>query len=160
MMLAGERTRQYLAVSAFFMFMSLPISYLLQAPVAGNFLPGLGLGALGLAIKMVVLNVAAVNTLLYVLARGHGWSYRLGYQAYGLILALSAGFTAKWLALFAVSTLGFPGVPSLVVQIVSSLPLYALILSGTIYFAPSLAGLTQVEFAELRDKLRRIMGRG
>ncbi|MFH1618674.1 MAG: lipopolysaccharide biosynthesis protein, partial [bacterium] len=47
MLLAGERTKQYLTVSAGFMLLSLPISYLMQAPSEGLLVPGLNLGAVG-----------------------------------------------------------------------------------------------------------------
>ena len=95
MMLAGERTKQYLAVSGLFMLISLPISYLIQAPSEGVLVPGLNLGALGMAAKMVVLNICAVNVMLWVIARDHGWKFDYVYQIAGLGAMLIIGYLTK-----------------------------------------------------------------
>jgi len=95
MLLAGERTKQYLTVSAIFMLISLPISYLLQAPAEGMLVPGLNLGAVGMAVKMVGLNVISVNVLLWVIARNYGWKFDFLYQVVGLGAMLLGGYLAK-----------------------------------------------------------------
>ena len=153
MMFAGERTKQYLAVSAFFMLLSLPVSYLLQAPVGAVFLPGLGLGALGLALKMVLLNIACVNVMLWVVARNNGWKFEWAYQAGGLALALAGGYLARGAAAAV-----FPGhateawtglLPALAV----SGTLYAAFVGWAFWLRPGLIGRTR---SELRDDLGKL----
>ncbi|WP_186434390.1 lipopolysaccharide biosynthesis protein [Lutibacter sp. Hel_I_33_5] len=59
---ASGDTKLYSKIGLIFMFVGLPISYFVIAPV--NFL-GLNAGAIGLAIKFVVLQFIAVNVQLY-----------------------------------------------------------------------------------------------
>lgn len=153
MMLAGERTKQYLRVSAFFMFLSLPLSYLLQARSEGLF-PGLGLGALGLALKMVVLNVASVNVMLWVVARNNGWRFKWAYQAAGLGLALGAGYTAKAIILPLFAGYAPDGAASLGFPMAVSGVIYCGLISGALWLFPGLAGLNKAELLENVSRLR------
>jgi len=95
MLLAGERTKQYMAISVAAMLVSLPVSYLLQAPAHGLPVPGLGLGAMGMALKMVGLNIISVNALLWVITRNQGWKFDYLYQIAGPGAMLAAGFAVR-----------------------------------------------------------------
>ena len=67
LMYATEHTFAYSIISSIFMLLSIFISYILLAPET-FFLPGLNLGALGLSIKVVILNILSVIyfVLLYI----------------------------------------------------------------------------------------------
>ena len=153
MLLAGEKTKQYLVVSAVFMMVSLPVSYLLQAPAAGYVLPGLGLGALGLALKMVVLNIVVVNVMLWVLARNNGWKFEWGYQVAGLALPLGAGYLVKGAATAFFGGYVAASWAGLLPAFAVSGALYALLVSGGVWVRPGFIGLTR---DEMRADLLRL----
>ncbi|MDD2806178.1 MAG: lipopolysaccharide biosynthesis protein [Elusimicrobiales bacterium] len=97
LLLAVEKTRQYFYISLAVMLFSFPAAYFLLAPPAWA-VPGLGLGAIGLALKMVLVNIVSVNLILWVIAKNCGWDYEWFYQAAGLALAVGLGAAVKFLA--------------------------------------------------------------
>jgi O-antigen/teichoic acid export membrane protein len=62
--LATERTKLYKNIAILTMALSMPITYLFLAPKS-FLIPGLQAGALGLAVKMVSINIITTNILLY-----------------------------------------------------------------------------------------------
>lgn len=98
MLLASGKTYSYLFISGAFMLVSLPISYMVQAPVSDAFIPGFELGAVGMAVKMVVLNIASVNVMAYVVARHCKIKYEWLYQVVGIGGAVAIGFASKTVA--------------------------------------------------------------
>lgn len=153
MLLAAERTRLYLFVSVAIMVANFPVTYFLLAQ-PGAAVPGLGLGAMGMACKMVFLNMIAVNGIFLLLARAYGWKFEWAWQAAGLGLALAAGALAKLAA-------------GLVFAAPEAAPRLALLppflLSGALYLGamflllrafPGLAGLAREEFDWYLAKLR------
>jgi len=64
LLIATGQTGLYSRIGIFCTIASIPVTYFLMAPQS-FFLPGLGLGATGLAIKMVAVNVVGTNIQLY-----------------------------------------------------------------------------------------------
>ena len=95
MFMACGRTRAYMKIGILGMVVSIPASYYVLAPIAQGVLSGMALGALGLAIKMVVISVIFVNIQAWMIARFHGWEYEWKYQALGVTLLLGLGYLAK-----------------------------------------------------------------
>lgn len=95
MFMACERTSPYMKLTVLGMLVSLPVTYFLLASPDEWLIAGLGLGALGLAIKMLVMNVLLVNIQSWVLARFHGWDYEWSYQVVGVFSLLALGFLTK-----------------------------------------------------------------
>jgi hypothetical protein len=54
-------------------------------------IPGLGLGSVGLALKMVILQFITINFSIWWLSRKQGWSFDFSYQLIGLGLFLLLG---------------------------------------------------------------------
>jgi O-antigen/teichoic acid export membrane protein len=104
MYLAQAQTRVYSIISIIFMFVSIPISIIVQMPASGYILPGLGMGALGMASKAVILNIVVVNILSWFLARQNGWKFQYLYQLVIVIPLIIFGYLSKYLVihLFAV----------------------------------------------------------
>ena len=88
---AMAKTRLYMIFTVLTVAAALPLGYLVLAP-ASALVPGLGLGSLGLAVKMVVLQAVLVNLQGAAIARGEGWRWPLAHQFLSpcLLLALSA----------------------------------------------------------------------
>ncbi len=87
---ASEDTHTYATIGIVMMVVSIPLTYLLLAPPVASF-PGAGLGAIGLALKMVVLQLIVVNVQAWFIARRHGWKLDISHQVASLVglLALS-----------------------------------------------------------------------
>lgn len=74
MFLALELTRARTVIGLFFALVSLPLTYFMLAPSTSN-LPGMDLGASGLALKMLLLIVINVNVSGYWIARVMNWTF-------------------------------------------------------------------------------------
>lgn len=95
MLLATGKTHQYMVLSMGIMLASIPLSYFMLAPANGGILSGLGLGASGIALKMVVLGIVSVNIQAWVIARSHGWRLDWVFQLVGIPLMIGLGYFAK-----------------------------------------------------------------
>lgn len=99
MFMATNRTRTYMKFGITMMIVSLPISYLVQAPRAAvGWVPGLELGAIGMALKTVILTVIFVNAQVWVIARQNSWKFDWVFQAVGIGLLIATGYFVKFIA--------------------------------------------------------------
>lgn len=141
---ATSETATFSKVTVVFTVISLMLSYFLQAPADSMIIPGLGLGAIGLAIKTVGLNIVSVNTLGWLMARHQKWRYEWGYQVIGLGLSLLLGIGAKRLVL-----LVWHGSPVTIAALTGPLLIAGFMVAvgqaAVIYFYPQLIGLTRLE---------------
>lgn len=156
MLLAGERTGQYLKVSAFFMLLSLPVSYLLQAPSSG-IIPGLGLGALGMAVKMVLLNILSVNVILWMIAKHHNWDFEYSYQLVGLLGTAVFGCLVKLCVMPLFETAAATGWNALLLPFIVSWTLYTGIFITLVWRMPWVIGFEKGELAAYMAKMRTWM---
>lgn len=153
MFMACERTREYMIIALAGQLLSLPVSYFMLAP-AGAALPGLALGAYGLALKMVGMNVVLANVQAWMIARFSGWKYRWAYQVAGIMVVLVLGYAAREAAVLIIPAAG---------DVEHKLPFIAgLALSGSIYalgllvflwLTPRVAGIEPEELRALLAKL-------
>ena len=98
LLMATGHTQAYMKLSVAGLLVSMPVSYFLLAPAEGApWLPGLGLGAMGLSAKIVFLNVLLSNLQAWIVCRLIGARYEWAYQAVGVGLLLAIGFVAKTL---------------------------------------------------------------
>ena len=88
---ALEATRAYVKISIITMIVSLIAVYFLLAP-PDSVIPGLGLGATGVALKMVVIHFISSNVCIWWLMREFGWTFDINYQIIGLIFFITGGF--------------------------------------------------------------------
>jgi len=80
------------------------VTYFTLAPGTAA-LPGLGLGAVGLALKMVVLNIVSVSLLAYIIARENGWKAEYVYQVVVFSVLFTLGWASKLLSREVLTTL-------------------------------------------------------
>ena len=102
MLYATEQSRAQAIIGVAFMLCSIVVAYFVLAPPTA-LVPGMGLGATGLAVKMVGMAVLQVAALTWWTARVNGWPVDWGHHLIGISLPLSAGFLSRWfgeLALF------------------------------------------------------------
>lgn len=77
--------------------LSLPIAYVLLAPRSAV-VPGLDLGATGMSLKMLAINVLAVNLSAFAIARRLGTTYDWGHQVTIVALLLALAFGCRVMA--------------------------------------------------------------
>ena len=154
MFMAIGHTKKYVALSITMMFLSLPLSYFSMAPTSGMLIPGLGLGAFGLACYMVLFNMFGVNLQAWVIARSGGWKFDWLYQAVGIPLMLGLGYSAKKLVelLWNLDGVGLTG---LIFPIVFACFAYAILVLSMVWLLPWLIGMEREEIHGLLRKLRR-----
>lgn len=157
-LLAGGHSGIYTALGIIFPLVNLPITYLVQAPAASNFIPGFELGAMGMAVKTVVLNIISVNIQAWLISRRYGWPMEWGYQIYSLLSMMALGYAAKTLTMAGMSIFDLTTVPRLWSMIIGGL-VFAPAALTLIWTCPKLAGLDRSEIQQFwaRIKPRQIM---
>lgn len=152
-LLATGQTRTYLWVSAGMMLLSIPVSLALLAPGSGGPIAGLGLGATGLALKLVGLNILGTNLQSFAIARQNGWSFDWLYQPTIIALMIAFGFSSWWLSnwMIPATSTAIQGV------LLKALLCVALHSAMTLIFllkAPQLAGLDSLELTTFCQRIK------
>jgi O-antigen/teichoic acid export membrane protein len=133
-LLATGRTMLSLIVSLASVIISLPVSYLTLASPQ-SFVPGLGLGASGLALKSVVVQALLVNLQGYLICRINSWKYHFWYQIFVPVVLLSFGYFCYFLM-----PVG-NGVVRLCVDLLLATVLFVLLAGWFLYRLPEVVGL-------------------
>jgi O-antigen/teichoic acid export membrane protein len=136
LMTATDRTREYGGISMFHSILGLPVTYFVLAPETYW---GLNLGATGLAIKLVVLQVIAVNIQLWYNTRQLGLEMRnlVGHQVLVVMLFLVFATIGKIIvgASFGIG----------IVALLASGILYFMFVVTIIFIFPSLISMSRLE---------------
>jgi len=149
---ATARTGLYSKIGVIVMLVSIPVTYFVLASGSAP-IPGLGLGSVGLALKMVIFQVVGVNVLGFFICRLSGWKFDFLYQ-FGIIgLLLAVSFAVKAALNWIIGTADVP-FHSLVVM-GASVPVYILAVGMIVYLFPPLSGL---ERGQVEDIIHRIKG--
>ena len=148
MFLAGGHTKKYMLVNMGNMLASFALSYLLLAPPTGVLVPGLGMGAMGIATKMVLLAMIFANIQVWVVARFSGWKFDWVYQIVGIPLMLGLGYLIKMLTGLLWNLEGI-GKMQLIVPVIFSGCTYAVLVVLSIWLFPWLLGIKKEEIKNL-----------
>ena len=154
MFLASGHTKKYVVLSIATMLVTLPVAYFCLAPTEGMLIPGLGLGAIGMACYMVLTNIAAVNVQAWVISRHNGWRFDWLYQVIGIPMILGAGYFAKTVVGL-VWNLDGSTMAGLVVPVMLSCLVYVVIAILLVWFFPWLAGIEREGIRHMFSKLRK-----
>jgi len=140
MLMASSNTKIRLLISWISMSISIPVSYFVQAS-PDALIPGFGLGAEGMAWKMVLLNTVWANLTVWLISRHYDWKFDWLYQVVGLATFLFLG----WFSFEIISALDGMVSLGLILKACITLLLY-LVLSGLVILAlPWLLGMTKEE---------------
>lgn len=156
MFMAGGHTRAYMVLSICIMVFTLPLSYLSVAPTQGVLIPGLGLGALGMASYMVCSSIISVNIQAWVLAKHYEWKFDWLYQVIGIPVMLLLGYVAQIIVKF-VWNKDMLGINDLIVPILCSSIFYVVTVLIVLWFFPWFIGMNKEELKVILKKLK--MGR-
>jgi O-antigen/teichoic acid export membrane protein len=150
MLYATERVSVQVVAGVVFMLLSIVATYFVLAPRAAA-VPGLELASMGLALKMVVMQLIQVNVIAFLISRIWGWRFDWVYQPLSLIGCVALG----WLAHAAIVGLGAADWPMPLPIALGGL-LYLLLVAALLFALPTLTGFARAELeADLRNILRR-----
>jgi hypothetical protein len=131
---ATDQTRLYSYVMSIFLLLGLPVTYFLLAPAAFH---GFGMGAIGLTIKMLAMNIIATNALLYFNAKllhlPFGWY--LSHQVVSVAVFMALAFLATWGADHWMAG------ADVIWRFLGAGLGYLFVMTGFVYFFPGLLGL-------------------
>ena len=144
MLLASGQTYKFMFVSVVFMIVSIPATYFVLAPSSTTLLSGMQLGAVGLAYKMVLLNIVSVNTQAWIIAKYNGWKFDWVFQLVGIPMMIASGFIAKYLVELLWDT-SKVNISELLIPVSISSFLYSLISLSVIWRLPWLIGSSHAE---------------
>jgi O-antigen/teichoic acid export membrane protein len=145
---ALERTGTYARWTVYLSVPDLLLTYFLIAP-ANAPVPGLGLGAVGLAIKTALYGLFGVHLLDWLNCRVLGIDYAALFRA-RIVVSLGIGAVAVSVIGGGGSALEAAGVSGVTALIATSVG-YAAIIGAVLWFRPTLAGVTH---EQLRRALR------
>ena len=140
MLLATSATRIHLLTGGIMMAINLPVAYLVLASNEA-FIPGWGLGALGMSIKMVVLQIVGTNLVTWWVSREFKWKFEWVYQVVGLGGAVFLGWAAYQLVM-EISSFVLLG---LIWKIGISFLLYTIMMGIFLWSFPWIMGMTRKE---------------
>jgi len=135
---ATAQTKLYSNLSIIMMMTTIPITYFVLASPSAT-VPGLGLGSVGLALKVVVLQIIWVNIFSYFISKLSRWRFDFLYQFATTIPLLLVSFTVKQFLIYSSHLLNIPLHP--LSLILCSLPLYILVTALIIYLFLGLSGM-------------------
>lgn len=155
MFLAMGQTQQYMRASAAIMLTSIPLSYLVLAPTQAEWVPGLDMGAIGIAAKMVLVGIISVNIQAWMIARHGGWKFDWPFQLVGIPAIIGAGFVSKSFAGLLWELHNLKLVELLAPMIVASL-IYIILVMRLFWCLPWIIGMEKAELLVLHRRLKQL----
>lgn len=149
---ATERTRTYAFYSVGLSIPDLALTYFLLAPPTAA-VPGLGLGAIGLAIKIALYGLLSVQIYDWINRRHLGISRLspLGHRVVSLLVVGPLAWATLRLGTHALLGIGAPPAVALALAGVA----YGLALVALVLWRPAIAHLTRAQLAEAANMLLR-----
>jgi len=145
MLMAMGKTRIKSYVGIFFMIISIITAYIVLAP-NDLFIPGLNLGASGLAIKMIACQFIEVNLMAFFISRFINTAYDWGHQLIVLFSLLPLGLLIKFFMELLVSILSYP--VNIVFVMAASGVLYFICVALLVRFFPNIVGLNKEHISQ------------
>lgn len=166
LMVATGQTALYARIGIVMMVVSLPITYFCIAP-ASFVVPGLALGATGLALKMLIWQFLGTNVQLYCNTRYLGIPFLkwLGIQGSLIVMVYALAYLSHLVASsldvsWLLQALSYPSVSERVVthsyRLLLSGVIYGVALVGLLWLLPGMAGLSH---KEIRVNPMSLLGR-
>jgi O-antigen/teichoic acid export membrane protein len=139
--MAADQTGLYSKIGIVFMFIGIPVGYVLIAPENRM---GFNAGATGLAIKMVIMQIISVNVQLYFNCR----LLRLNFRHYVIhqILSVFIFMVFSVAAMLFVDRFLVPQNYILINFLISGIVYFCMVM-GLLYFTPSLSGLDRKDMS-------------
>jgi O-antigen/teichoic acid export membrane protein len=152
MSFATGHTKVYAWASSISMLMSLVVAYIMLAP-QDALVPGLHMGAEGLALKLVCMQVFSVNLVAWGISKVFGWRFDWEYQLFALAGCVGLGWLSHWLAYQALGAGSM-----LMLRIGLMALLYTAFVGVYVYLFPWMLAMTRDELARYMARLQSLPG--
>ena len=154
LMYAAKKTKEHFFFSTIGMALSLPLSYFLLAPNEAM-IPGLELGAIGMAIKKTIYTALMLYFFVWWIHRNYSWKHDWAYLVVGLAGPLILGWAAHKAAIVLIA----PVLSGLIFSIGIAFIFYIVMVGIMIWIVPWFMGLQRDEFLTHLKKPFKIAGR-
>ena len=144
--MATGKTKTFRNIGVIQMLIGVLVTYFVLAP-SSKMIPGMGLGSFGIAIKMVLVQFAGVNVMLYFISRIYKWPFEFLYQILIIAVLLPLAYISKQIIHFTIGNASGSLNPILLMG--GSILLYAGITLVIVYRQPNLAGIRHQEVEQL-----------
>ena len=146
-LLSTGKTKISMIIGSIFMFVSIPITYFVQAP-QNALIPGFDLGAFGIAWKVVILNIITVNCIAWWVARENNWKFDWIFQIVSSTGILGLGWIIHELVMMLNSNLNF----NILIQIGVAVVVYGIMVGLFIWLFPWLTGFSRNDIKSMVTK--------
>jgi len=138
------------------LLISLPLSFILIAPSGGEFFSGFQMGALGLAVKVVGINIIFVNIESWFISKRYSIPFQWEQQFSGVIVFIGMAYIAKimggyfyltdsWFqVILAINTSGF---------------FYVLMSLILVTKVPAVIGVRDIDIIQIRSQIKTVFSR-
>lgn len=145
---ACENNAEFTRATIFTLIAGTAAAYIFLAPSTAA-IPGMGLGAMGLAVKMLLITCVGVNTQIYILTRLHNFRFDWRHQFFCIAIFVGLGYILKLpFMLFTASTK-----PELLALMAIYGLMFSAVTSAIVFKNPGLAGSSEEELSRLRNKI-------
>jgi O-antigen/teichoic acid export membrane protein len=128
--LATKMTKLSMLLSSSFMIVSIPITFIRIAP-SNVIAVGKSFGSVGLAIKMVSIQIIAVNVQSYILKRKGIGNFGMAYQFGIIFILLLISYFSKYLTIRTLEYVAYPS--SIIISIILAAVIYLLFIVFSLY---------------------------
>jgi len=149
-LLATERTGLHSLVGILVMLISIPLSYFMVASKE-SLIPGLGLGALGIAIEQVGLQLVVANLFLYYLNKKKIISYKWKHQFILILCVPMAALMAKEIANMLSNVL--------IINVVVMVAVYMASIAIIMWKGPNITGVTHKQLKSAYSLVLDVKGK-
>jgi O-antigen/teichoic acid export membrane protein len=146
---ACENTKTYTKITVFLTIFGTLAAYLILAPKTA-FVPGLGMGAMGLAIKIVLVSIVGVNLQVFVLSRIHSFKFDWLHQLISIALLISIGLLLK----LPFNFMEISSKPKLLASICVFSLIFLMIVATVVLKSPYLIGSSREEIKGIFSKAK------
>ncbi|MDC1153637.1 hypothetical protein OAT06_06500 [Nitrospinaceae bacterium] len=143
-LLATNKTKCHFNFNILGAIIGLPMLYFFLAP-KNAIIPGLELGAMGVAMQMVFNQFLNMNLKIFWIDKTNGWKFDWQFQFIGL----GIGLIVAWLALFVSGSVSDALSLNIVLKFGLSLFIYFVLIGFYLWNYPGIAGLTRAEIKNL-----------
>jgi O-antigen/teichoic acid export membrane protein len=148
--IATRRVKLYTKLGLIIIISSFPITYVLIAKTE-MLIPGFGLGAVGLALKIVILGIVEANLKMYFIAKILGIPYKWFYQIYIFVPLFLFGILGKYFSGYILSLVHLKEISLL--WFATAALIYLFFLISTIRLFPKFIGLTRSEIDKFTNRV-------
>lgn len=152
--LASGKTRLHMLLSTALLVAALPVTYFAVASTNATPISGFGLGAVGMASKLVLVNILSVNVQAWFIARSFRWTFDWIFQVLAIPGVLVLGYMAKFTT-DRLCSIDYNKISGLVIGASVSSIVYVAAILAMMWFYPGLVGSDRAEFVKF---VRRFWG--